>query len=64
MNGNTLTAAQSVLEGHGFSPVPMSLWLTQGDEKPGADRKVEASISCPATKDRVPHPSRFLRRVG
>jgi hypothetical protein len=45
MNGNTLTAAQSVLEGHGFSPVPMSLRLTQGDEKPGADRKVEARNS-------------------
>jgi hypothetical protein len=25
---------------------------------------VENRISCPATKDRVPHPSRFLRRVG
>jgi hypothetical protein len=56
MNGNTLTAAQSVLEGHGFSPVPMSLRLTQGDEKPGADRKVEASISCPAAKDGAPDP--------
>jgi len=25
---------------------------------------VENRISCPATKDRVPHPSRSLRRVG
>jgi hypothetical protein len=41
----------------------MSLRLTQGDENQG-QIEWQAIISCPATTDRVPHPSRFLRRVG
>jgi len=61
--GAKQAAEKLSLEGHGFSRVPMSLRLTQGDENQG-QIEWQASICRPATKDRVPHPSRFLRRVG
>jgi len=61
--GHQRVCENSVLQGHGFSRVPMSLRLTKGDENQG-QIEWQANISCPATKDRVPHPSRFWRRVG